>query len=552
MRILSPTFVVAVVIAVATSGAAADAGVPPPPPVNDASTPPLPDVSPSPSPSPTVSPDVVPLHVATSRTIVAVGATSSLAIVGGIAPFVARADEAIATVALDASGATVVVRARALGTTTLEIVDATGARATATIVVAPAAGFVPSDVSLALTGRPSHDELVAQTIAALGRASHPLPGARVTVGDAFDVAALAPNTSSDVPVAVTLDGVNRYANVTGTATVHLTVGGARADVPTALFYSDDPERVESDGVLFHDVASVARPVRLYYYHLAATAGRRVAVVLDAPTGDALANVVGSGAGPNPAVMFVGQSATQRYLDARARASGVDLAIPVGGAVAIDAGGPLAAGDLVAGVLDVTVVSGDSVRVSVVSYPQDGDPRVYLGADELASDGKQRRGTYDIATPEPLDLAYRVGDPESPPIAVGDRASALPNQRPGGHSLAGDYGIVHPVTLRLANPSNVVATAYLYEAPIGSPVTTTIAFDGDDAPTRIGCVRTKGNRYLVRAFALAPGASQTVAASYMTDGGSTYPLAFGVTAAPPLAPALAMSAPDGCFPKPGAS
>jgi hypothetical protein len=39
---------------------------------------------------------------------------------------------------------------------------------------------------------------------------------------------------------------------------------------------------------------------------------------------------------------------------------------------------------------------------------------------------------------------------------------------------------------------------------------------------------------VRAFELAPGSTQTIGGTYMTDGASSYPIAFGLSLTPPLA------------------
>jgi hypothetical protein len=51
------------------------------------------------------------------------------------------------------------------------------------------------------------------------------------------------------------------------------------------------------------------------------------------------------------------------------------------------------------------------------------------------------------------------------------------------------------------------------------------------------VKNGAERYLVRAFSVPANSDERVTGDYMTDGGSTYPLTFGL-----------MTSPDGCFPK----
>jgi hypothetical protein len=358
-----------------------------------------------------------------------------------------------------------------------------------------------------------------------------------------------PGERLDVPVRVHLDGANRYVDVDGIANVHVVTTAAAPIEPGRLFYSDDPEKIRVDGVLFSGLVSAGQPIRLYYYHQAAAAGLDVVILLDSPAGSAHVQVVGQGAGPNAAVMFVGQSATLRYLDDRARGAGVALDVPVGAPVEVFTGDrPLAAGDLVAGVLDVAVTTGDPVRVTVAALSEGSLPRALPSSAELPTDGKHRRGEYDISSVPPLALDYRVGEAEPPPVTVGALATALPNLRPGGHVLAGDYGLLRPLDLHFANPSGVPATAYLYEQPIGFPVTTSIRFHGDPAPLKIQCVKNGAERYLVRAFSVPANSDERVTGDYMTDGGSTYPLTFGLTGSQPLAPPATMTSPDGCFPK----
>ncbi len=504
------------------------------------------------------------------------------------APAGEPAVSALATLAIDPVASTLIVRAQSpvrgqappAGTTAFTIADAAGATVTGSLLVGSNAAFLPTSVRVDLVGNPSQEFATVQIGAAIRRAARPLPGAGVVVAQVTIPQPLPAGETLELPVKIHADGVGRYVDVDGFTNVRLATATAPPVVPATLFYSDDPENVKADGILFRGTVTAGRAARLYYYHQALVPGRQVAVVLDAPAGSAQVTVVGHGAGPNPAVMFVGQGATYRFLDDRARGAGVSLDIPVGAPVVIGAGdSALGARDLVAGALDIGVAGGDPVRVTVMAYTPGVDPQTLLGGVELPSDGYRRRGEYDLAQTLPIVLAERlpvappplaVASPSAPatpsaepsPSAqppleptqlIGTAASALPNLRAGGRALGGDYGLVHPLRLTLGNDSEAPAALYLYEQPVtGYPVTTTIQFDGDAAPLRLQCVKTKTSRYLVRAFTIPPHATMVVTGSYMTDGGSTYPLLFGLSATQPSPPPLTMTEADGCYPKPAAA
>lgn len=482
-----------------------------------------------------------------------VGAASApISLSGGVAPLHVTLSSAIADAQLDPLARTLVLRGVSNGTATVTVSDGNGASATASLLVGPNAGFMPSTVSVDLTGNPSSDFVVAQVQNALLGAVQPLPGAALVPGPLQLPASLVPGQRIDAPLRFHVDGKNRYVDVDGITNVQVAIGSPTPIPPTVLFYSDDPEELTGDGVLFRGTLSRNQPVRLYYYHQAKVANLSVAIVLDAPGGAGRVNVIGRGAGPNPAIMYVGQLATYHYLDDHARESGVNLNVAAGAPLVLSTSdAPLRAGDLVAGAVDLALLDGNPVNVSVVALSPQADLSALLSGDELLSDGKRRRGAYDIAQTFSLALAYAVGGPEPAPIRVGGGDPPIPNLRAGGRPLAGDYGILRNVNLALSNPTQAPATVYLYEKPIGYPVTTTIDFDGDAAPTRLQCAK-QPLRYLVRAFDVPANANATITGTYMTDGGSTYPLDFGLTSLPPSPLPISMIATDGCFPKPVAT
>ncbi len=111
---------------------------------------------------------------------------------------------------------------------------------------------------------------------------------------------------------------------------------------------------------------------------------------------------------------------------------------------------------------------------------------------------------------------------------------------------GDYGIVHRVTFTLVNPTDAAVPVYLYEKPLGGPVRSTFFVDGQ--MKEVGCARL-AQPYWFMTYQLAPHSSSASTTLTMTDGGSYYPIEFGVSATPPVAYTPPVGSADGCSPLP---
>jgi len=403
----------------------------------------------------------------------------------------------------------------------------------------PPAGVVPANVEVQLAGGVSAAFVEAQIQAAVARAAQLRPGASVRVAS-VSAPALAPGATLDALAAVAIAGNGPSADVSGTTHVHVDVASLSTIDPALLFYSDDPERIPQgvEGVLFRGTLDAAHPVRAYVYHVSDAPGRRIYLALTT-NGAARVQVLGAVAGPSNAFPYVGHLATLRYLlEHRPQESFVaalDATAPL--LVALD-GAPMNAGDLLAAVYDVRLLAGAPVGVQIVTVLGATDPAALVTQPELPGDGHARRGVYDVAHVAPLALSYAAGGPEPPPFEAGivrgpDGAIRFPNLRPGGRPLVGGYGVLRPVALTLSNPTAAPQTVYLYETPSGGGATTTIWFDGDDAPTQVPCVSDATQRYLVKSWTLDAGQTLAVGGQYMTDGTSSFPLDFGLTSTAPV-------------------
>ena len=397
------------------------------------------------------------------------------------------------------------------------------------------AGLVPASVDVELAGTVTPAFVLAHVRAAIDAQAQREPGTSLDIHGITVDANLAPGTKLDALAGVAIGGRGTYGDVNGKTSVHVAVADLPAFDPAQLLYSDDPEYIPAGvaGVLLRGTVAPDAPVRLFLYHVAADTPRRVSLVLQTTGAPARVQLLGSVVAPNPAYAYTGQQTTARFLSARASqestlvdvAPDVPLELPLG---------TLQPGDLIEAVDDLRVVSGGTVTLSLITSPASpADIASLLAGPELADDSHNRRGAYAIATVPPIDLHLTVGAPDPDPVRAG--TIDLPNLRPGGRSLGGDYGIVRRLSLELVNPSAQPQTAYLWERTLGGGgATVTIRFDGEAGATMIPCVNDAVQPRLVRAFELAPGSAQSVVGSYMTDGASSYPIEFGLSLTAPLA------------------
>ncbi len=502
---------------------------------------------------PSVSPQPgVPIRIDRAKVGVVPGGTVVLSVAGGVGPLTAQPSFAGVSARYDPFAHALTLSGGAPGSGTVTLTDAAGDSASVSVLVAPPAGVVPADATVELAGDVAPDFAAGRIQAALDRLAQRRPGSTVSYRGVTLPSALHPGDALDAQAQVHVDGHDAYVDAFGTTGVHLRVAALPKLDPQVLFYSDDPERLGAgaDGVLFRGTVDATRPARAYVYHVSDTPGRRLYLALRAPgpstssSTSARVQVLGATAGPNDAFSYVGHTSTLRYLQTRPAQQSFVATVTPDAPYLIPLGGPMRAGELVSAIQDLRLLDGGPLEVDVVAAGDDAAALAYLNGPEVPGDGHGRRGEFALTAVPPLALAYTVGGPEPEPFVIGN--ALIPNLRPGGRPLAGDYGVLRPVQLQLANPTPGPQNVFLYEIAGGGGATTTFRFDGDPAPTSVLCVNDPANRYLVKQFALAPGETRTVTGEYMTDGTSYLPIDFGLSATPPLA-----VPPKACNPRPPA-
>ena len=413
--------------------------------------------------------------------------------------------------------------------------------------VLPQAGAIPAAVSLDVTGSPAAGPafLDAQIRAALDREIRPTlrPGASVNYGPIvpWPLLPLAAGTRAAVNVTVVISASDGSAPVNGITTVTLNSVAVKPEAAAVLFLSDDPEYLQTEGLIFRQTVVPSRPARLYYYHSDIGLPRDLDVVLTA-SAPSRVHLIASEAGPDLDVMSVGHAVSRdllRYLQSD-EGTVVDI---VPGKPFVVRHTMILQGEVAAGAVDMDVLRG-AVSVSVVGSAAGGRPDAYLAGPRVPFDGHRRHGAFDLASNAAIAGTYTVGGPATT-LQYGSRSTAPRNIDPADDGRDyGDYGVIHRITFTLVNPTDTPHLVYLYEKPLGGPVRSSFVIDGQ--LKEVGCVRVPQPYWLTtyQLPAHSTGASTTLT---MTDGGSFYPLEFGVTDAQPSPYTPRVGAPDGCSP-----
>jgi hypothetical protein len=214
-----------------------------------------------------------------------------------------------------------------------------------------------------------------------------------------------------------------------------------------LIFSDDPEDVTADGILYQDTLKKGVPYRIYVYHANGSASpRKFSVVLsNAPGASATVLVQREAtASPSSAYLALGKQVAFAYMNARPAAPRTVL-VPTSGRVVLDAAleKPVANKQLVHGIYDV--VTDTDITLSVVSVPSTESPVARLPAlSVLPFDGKHDRGTFPEVD---VTLVISPFDSSMRRIRLGDgitleNAKGTDATRATSVTLRGNFGALY--------------------------------------------------------------------------------------------------------------
>lgn len=240
------------------------------------------------------------------------------------------------------------------------------------------------------------------------------------------------------------------------------------DTGGTLLFSDSPEYVSQDGILYSD--TVQGEARILFYHLNNTdQPKKVAVIMENQSGNySIVHVTRGGMSqPSSDYLDVGKRTQMEYFDTR-----------LNDAIYVRNGGKrllqnemnttiLQPGQLVYGVFDFS--SSAPVKVSVIMYPADANPYEFIEtAQVLPKDSQRLRGTF-----KGMDRILRSQKPYDPNrdgivyIPIGDNERDM--YRTGvdatdGSSVTnyGNYGVLYRIEIPTTGSK---ATRY-YLSPLG--------------------------------------------------------------------------------------
>lgn len=502
---------------------AATADLSPQPSASSSGLPLPPQTSPQPTfaPSPSPQPSPAPIAFESSAITVLLGRQARVHVTSPASGILELSgfDPLVANPIFNSIERTIDLTGLHAGSTTVTAHDQYGQTASLSVTVEPYAGRAYASTAVTLTGDPASAQFVAEMAAkAADRVAYPLAGAKVDapasgIADAHELAA---DNTAVVHVPLSITGPNLYPYQ---QTIEVTVNNiAQPRVPPKyVLVSDFPETITEDGTLFYGDVNPESPVRLLYYHYAATGAplRRVLVKVQNNGVEAsLIQLTAGIGGPDPNILMVGHESTKRFLRHEALGEGEIFEVPQHATINI-VDQLLPATMLVSGVMQVRVVSGDGVRLAVVVQDAAASPVEPISDTLLSSAVRHARGIYQVPDFY-YDEEYTVGDP---PTVLNIGKLPLPNLV-SGEVLGGDYGVKQSASVTLINASDSAARVGMWLEPRGGRATATFIVDGDLAEVH---ATNAGAFALVRTFDVPAHGYRRLSLVTMPEGGSSYPV-----------------------------
>jgi hypothetical protein len=480
------------------------------------------EVPETPSPTPTATPTPPPIIVEPPSSGVTPGGSQTLRLLQVLGNVTATvADPAIADATINEDDRTLTVIGKAIGTTIVTVKDERGETRDVPVRVAYPAGDIPASAYLRVTGRPATQEFLReQALGAALKGVNVRPGATI-VSSIETVQVPSPLniddvTTIDVPIIVQGDA---YFTVQGVTHVRVENFAQPAVKPKSLLVSDFPETLKADGELFAADLNAQRADRFLYYHYnpAGQPDRRIVLRAENPSSQpALVQFIAGEAGPDPNDMLVGHSSTERFLVRLAQNEGTVVVVPPKSTIALMEQ-PLPARSVVSGLMQLHEIEGAPLHLTL--YAQDANAPIegpIAASALLTGDEPHARGIYPIPDFY-FDYNY---DTDGPDLEIPIGLIPLPNLVQG-ETLAGDYGVLQDITIRIVNNDRRNARDIaIYANPRGGRATGTFVID------RV-LVRAHAmapfEHYKLRQYTIPPGSYVRTEIVTMPEGGSSYPL-----------------------------
>lgn len=521
------------------TAAAQQSQVPPtatPQPVSSAAAPALlpntaasPTLPPTAIPSASVPATALPTAAATLPPITAnpqnvqapVGTTQTVALGGILGSFTAVAQNSqIVDVGENQDARTVSIAGKMPGTTAVTVTDSRGVGTTIGVKVAYNAANIPSFLTLQITGDPASAEYVRRAVVRkIAESTQLQEGAQliVTADDVPVSNTLGQDDSQIIDVPVLAQG-EAYFSVQGTTRVQIENIAAPRISPDLLMVSDFPEKLSENGTLFTADLHRNSPSRFLYFHYnpPGQVDRRIVLIAENHSSEpATLQFISGRGGPSANEMEVGHDATREFLVSVVQNQGRLVVLPANSTTPI-ATQSLPAGAIAANLLQLRVLSGADVHLTLVAQNASDDPAAALTTGALLTSAvPHARGIYTI--PEFHYARQWYVNDQYLELPIGQ--IPLPNQLQG-ETLAGDYGVLQSFVVDVENPFNSPRAIAIYEDPRGGRATGTYIIDG----VLIQSHQVPAfSRYKVRQYVVPAKGFVRVTIVSMPEAGSSYPL-----------------------------
>ena len=450
-----------------------------------------------------------------------IGTTQTVTLNGILGTFTAVAlNPQLADISSNQESRTISIAGKVPGSTSIVVTDSRGVGTQIGVRTAYNAANLPSFLTLQITGDPASADYVRRVVARkIANSTQLQKGAQLLV------------TPDDVPVRGTISQDNteildvpvlaqgeQYFSVSGTTRVQVENVAAPRISPDLLMVSDYPERLTENGVLFAATLHRNAPSRFLYFHYnpPGQPDRRIVLIAENRSSEpATLQFISGRGGPSANEMEVGHVATRDFLVSVVQNQGQLVSVPANSTLPI-AMQDLPAGAIAANLLQLRVLSGSDVALTLVAQNTSDDPSTALTTGALLmSTVRHARGIYTI--PEfHYATQWNVND-QYLELPIGH--IPLPNQLQG-ETLAGDYGVLQSFVVNVQNPFSSPRSIAIYEDPRGGRATGTYIIDG----VLIQSHQVPAfSRYKVRQYVVPAKGFVRVTIVTMPEAGSSYPL-----------------------------
>lgn len=412
------------------------------------------------------------------------------------------------------------IAGKAPGSTAITVTDSRGVSVTIGVRIAFNAANLPTFLSLEITGDPAGADFIRQLVARkIAAATQLQKGAQLIVSP-DDVPVhdnLYQDNSEVVDVPVLAQG-DQYFSVQGTTRVQIENIAAPRISPDSLMVSDFPEKLTENGVLFTADLHRNAPSRFLYFHYnpPGEPDRRIVLVAENHRDEpATLQFISGRGGPSSNEMEVGHAATRDFLVSVVQNQGRLLVLPANSVEPVTVQ-DLPAGSIAAGLLQLRVLSGGDIHLTLVAQNASDDPDNALTTGTLLMGTvRHARGIYDI--PEFHYAAQWYVNDQYLELPIGQ--IPLPNQL-HGETLAGDYGVLQSFVVNVQNPFDSPRAIAIYEDPRGGRATGTYIIDGVLIQSH---QVPPFSRYKIRQYTVPAKGFVRVTIVTMPEAGSSYPL-----------------------------